>query len=39
MTTFMCEASGFEIDYDEDPTELIECDECGEFMTGIDGEE
>ena len=33
MTQFVCEHGGFEMDYDEDPTGLIECDECGEIMT------
>lgn len=39
MTTFICEHCGFETDYDELPTEIIECEECGEFMTGIEDEE
>lgn len=36
MTWFVCESCGFEIDYDENVNELIECDECGELMTGRD---
>ena len=36
MTQFICEHCGFEMDYDEDPSELIECEECGELMTGIE---
>ncbi len=29
---FVCESCGFEMDYDEDHTEIIECDECDGFM-------
>jgi len=36
MTLFVCENCGYEIDYDESPYELIECEECGEIMTGIE---
>lgn len=36
MTQFVCEKCGFEIDYDEDPSAIIECDECGEVMTARD---
>lgn len=39
MTLFICEKCGFEMDYDEVPSELIECDECGELMTGIEDEQ
>lgn len=35
MTLFIYEKCGFEMDYDESPSELIEYDECGEMMTGI----
>lgn len=38
MTIFICENCGFEIDYDEAPSELIDCDECGELMTGLEDE-
>ncbi len=26
---FICEHCGFEMDYDEDPGDIIDCDECG----------
>lgn len=38
MTQFVCEHCGFEMDYDEDVNELIECDEYGELMTGREDE-
>ena len=33
---FICESCGFEMDYDEDINEIIECEECGAFMTGVE---
>jgi len=29
---FVCEDCGFEMDYDEDENEIVECDECYERM-------
>ena len=29
---FVCENCGYECDYDEDQNEIIECEECGDFM-------
>ena len=31
---FVCENCGFEMDYDEDATEIIFCEECGGNMYG-----
>lgn len=31
MTLFTCVQCGEEIDYDEDPSEIIDC-ECGSYM-------
>ena len=36
MTMFTCENCGFEMDYDEDINETIECEERGEFMVGVE---
>ncbi len=33
---FICEDCGFEMDYDEDLDEIIECDECDGYMRGVD---
>jgi len=30
---FICESCGFEMDYDEVETEIIECEECGNILT------
>ena len=32
MMRFLCEECGFECDYDEDETEIIDCEECGCMM-------
>ncbi len=29
---FVCANCGFEEDYDEDPKDVIECSQCGDFM-------
>jgi len=29
---FVCENCGFEMDYDEDASEIIDCEECGKIM-------
>lgn len=34
---FVCENCGFEMDYDEDPNEIIDCEECGEPMYADEG--
>lgn len=39
MTIFVCEACGHEVDYDELPTEIIDCEECGEPMTGMEDDD
>ena len=31
---FVCENCGFEMDYDEDLNEIVECEECGGNMYG-----
>jgi len=36
MTIFVCEHCRNEIDRDEDVKKFIECNKCGEIMTGKD---
>ena len=34
---FVCVDCSFEMDYDEDPNELIDCEECGGIMYADEG--
>ena len=34
---FVCEECEFEMDYDEDPNEIIDCEECGGIMHADEG--
>ena len=36
MTMFICEYCGFEMDYNEDPNEMVDCEECGGVMVGVE---
>lgn len=36
---FVCENCGFEMDYEEDENEIIECEECGNSMFSDEEEE
>lgn len=33
---FICEDCGYEMDYDEDPNEIVFCNECGGNMYGVE---